>query len=337
LLLDAAFSRDAGCPAALILSGMRKLFMFSGQGSQYFGMGAELYEQVPVFRSAIEELDAVAARRLGTSVAGLLYGGTRRRSDPFLGTRFTGAAIFMVEYALGRTLQERGVRPDAVLGSSLGTMAAACVAGCLHAATALESIIEKAIILETHCPPGGMVAVLADPQLYLNEPELHERADLAGISSPTHFVIAAPSEDLPAITRWLAERNVASQSLPVSQAFHSRWIDGARQLCLQHFEGLPLRRPALPLFCCAAQGALDGLTAQRLWQVIRAPIHFERTLALLEMHGPWEYVDLGPGTNLATVLKYRLESRAGSRVHGVLNPFGGELRQLERVVQALAH
>lgn len=311
--------------------------MFSGQGSQYFGMGAELHAQEPVFRRHIEELDAIAGQRLGMSVAGLLYDPGKRRSDPFLGTRLTSAAIFMVEYALARTLQAHGVQPDAVLGSSLGTTVAACLAGCLPPEAALGSVIEKAMILETHCPAGGMVAVLADPQLYLNAPELHEHADLAGISSATHFVVAAPAQALPGITGWLAQQNVASQVLPVSQAFHSRWIDGAREACLAHFTGLPLRAPQLALYCCAAQASLAGLTPEHLWRIVREPIHFERTVALLETHGPWEYVDVGPGTSLATMLKYRLDARSASRVHGVLNPFGGERRQLQRVVEALRH
>lgn len=308
--------------------------MFSGQGSQYYGMGAELYAAEPVFRRWMDELDAVAATRLGLSLTDLLYRKGHARSQPFTGTQLTSPAIFMVEYALARTLQAHGIEPDAVLGASLGTMAAACIAGCLPPEEAMRSVIEKAGILDSRCPPGGMVAVLADPHLYLNEPDLHERADLAGISTAQHFVLAAPAEALPHITRWLSRRDIAWQALPVSQAFHSRWIDGAREACLAHFGTLRLHPPQLPLFCCAAQGPLDALSAAHLWRVVREPIHFERTLAVLEAQGPWEYVDVGPGTSLATLLKYRLESRSPSRVHGVLNPFGGELRHLQRLVQA---
>lgn len=313
---------------------MRKLFMFSGQGSQYHQMGAELYASEPVFRRQMDELDEVAAVLLGTSITGLLYRQGRRKGEPFIGTRLTGAAIFMVEVALARTLQARGVQPDAVLGASLGMMAAASVAGCLQPHEALRSVIAKAGILETHCPPGGMMAILADPQLYLNEPELHDRADLAGISSSSQFVVAAPAAVLPALGAWLAKREVAFQVLPVAQAFHSRWIDAARPACEAHFAGLPLQPAKLPLFCCAAQGPSEALSVAHLWRIIRDPIHLDSTVAALEAQGPWHYIDAGPGSSLATLLKYRLDGRSGSRTSGVLNPFGGELRYLEQAVQA---
>src|SRR5687767_4157459 len=97
------------------------VFLFAGQGSQYFHMGRELFERRPDFRAHMEELDAVARAVTGTSVLAALYDPQRAKSDPFAYTPLTHPAIFMVEFALTQLLQNSGWRPDCVLGASLGS------------------------------------------------------------------------------------------------------------------------------------------------------------------------------------------------------------------------
>ena len=311
---------------------MPTLFMFSGQGSHYYDMGAELFAKDPTFRHWMRELDDIAAPLLNLSVIDLLYHQGKKKSDTFDRTRLTSPAIFMVEYALARSLMANGVQPDAVLGTSLGTMVAACVAGCLSPQSALVSVVKKAEILEATCAPGTMVAILADPQTYLNEPDLHDNAELAGVNYASHFVVATLRNKLPAITAFLDRQQLTYQVLAVSQAFHSRWIDAAREPCLRLFGALPLETPHLPLICCAAQERLDRLDPQALWHVMRGPIHFERTLAALELRGPWRYIDVGPSASLATMLKYGLDAGSRSKVHSVMRPFGGDFENLRRLV-----
>ncbi len=96
------------------------VFMFSGQGSQYYHMGKELFKENTVFRQSMLEMDAIAARRIGTSIVEEIYHPGKRVSDPFDSILFSHPAIFMIEYSLYKVLEDRGIYPDYVLGSSLG-------------------------------------------------------------------------------------------------------------------------------------------------------------------------------------------------------------------------
>lgn len=311
--------------------------MFSGQGSHYFEMGREMFEADATFRHWMQELDVVCQRRLGVSVVDLLYHRGHRKGDVFDRTRLTSPAIFMVEYALARTLIESGVRPDEVFGASLGMHAAACIAGALAPEAALAGVIEQSEILERRCVPGSMVAILSNPSLYADEPGLHDRSDMAGINFAQHFVVAAPQENLPAIHALLARRDIAFQPLAVSHAFHSRWIEAARGECMQLFESLPMRSHDVPLICCAAQGPVAHLSADALWALMRQPIHFQRTVLGLEARGPRRYIDVGPSGSLATTLKYTLPGTSASRRHSVMSPFGGDRQNLQRLLSQVAN
>ena len=170
---------------------MTNVFMFSGQGAQYFQMGRVLFEKNHVFRDSMLDLDGVARRLLGESIVGALYETSKGISEIFDQIRLTHPAIFMVEYAMARALISAGVMPGCLLGVSLGTFAASVVAGCLEPESALEMVIEHASAIEAECPRGIMIAVLA-PLSLAQENFLKDRCEVAAVNSDGHFVISAP-------------------------------------------------------------------------------------------------------------------------------------------------
>lgn len=312
------------------------LFMFSGQGSHYYQMGSELFAHEPIFRRSMLEQDELARELLGLSIVDLLYHQGKEKSEVFERTRFTSPAIFMVEYALAKTLIDSGVQPDGVLGVSLGIFAAGCVAGCLDAEDALRTVIRQAEILERDCPAGSMVAVLASPQIYEQQPALHANADLAGINFSSHFVLSTIRENLPPVLKFLNEKKLIHQVLAVSQAFHSRWIDAVRDPSLELFRSLKLKTPNIPVACSAQQGYIADITAEGLWNIMRNPIQLANTIRNLETQGPYRYIDVGPAGTLATVLKYRLPADSASVVHSILGLFPGEHKKHLRLLAELA-
>lgn len=308
------------------------VFLFSGQGSHYFQMGKALFDENGTFRRWMLRLDEIARDAAGQSVVETLYSPANRKGDPFDRTLLTHPAIFMVEYALAQCLIDEGVVPDLVLGASLGSFAAAAVAGHLDAGDALRAVIRQATALEERCRPGGMTAVLAAPERFASD--FNGRSVLASVNFATHFVLSARRAELTEIEATLKQQNVGFQRLPVSFPFHSQWIDEAKAPFAAFARSIPYRSGSVPLVCCDQTVTLSSFSSDYLWDVVRRPIRFRETTARLEAEAPRRYIDVGPAGTLATFLKYGLPSTSGSSVHAILTPFGVDQKNLAAVVAA---
>ncbi len=310
---------------------METVFMFSGQGSQYFQMGKPLYESDERFRRRLDRLDEVARQSIGRSVVDAMYAKDRARGERFDSVLLTHPAIFMVEYALAQSLIEAGVRPDVVLGVSVGSFAAAAVAGFVDGNDALRAVIRQATLL-SGCETGGMTAVLADPALF-EEEWMNGRGELAAVNFAAHFVVSAKQADLEGIEAVLKERGIGFQRLPVAHPFHSRWIDGARQPFASFMRTVATTRGTLPLASCDRTTVLTELDEEYFWHVVRRPIRFREMTARLEERGARRYIDVGPAGTLATFLKYGLPPGSRSTAQAVLTPFGTDRRNFSAVTE----
>jgi bacillaene synthase trans-acting acyltransferase len=309
------------------------VFMFSGQGSHYYHMGRELFEEDATFRCWMLDLDALMRERTGQSVLSTLYDPARNKTDSFERLLLTHPAIFMVELAMAHTLIARKIVPDYTLGTSLGTFAAAVVAGCFSAEDALTILLKQASEVEARCRSGGMIAVLADRSL-LDEADFSQRCDLAADNFSTHFVLSAPEEHLGGIEARLKARGITHQRLAVRYPFHSRWFDDARDWLFAADRGIASQRSRIPLACCAHASFIERIPEGYFWTVARQPIWFARTIEHLESQGAYRYIDVGPAGSLATFLKYGLRRGSGSRAQAILSPFGGDLKNLALVAAA---
>lgn len=310
------------------------VFMFSGQGSQYFHMGSDLFRKNAAFREWMVRLDDIARRSSGRSVIDALYSDEKGKGDPFDRTVLTHPAIFMAEYSLAQSLIQAGIHPDMVLGVSLGSFAAAAVAGYIAVEDALIAAIKQASVVEEHGERGGMIAVLADPALFAEE-FLSGHSELAAVNFSSHFVISARQAELAEIEAALKRRNVGCQRLPVSVPFHSRWIDRAKGPFEVFMRSVPCASGRMPLVCCDEAEILNELPNGFFWNVVRRPIRFREVAARLEQQGTRRYIDVGPAGTLATFLKYGKSLAAGSTAHAILTPFGGDHRHLDALAALL--
>jgi bacillaene synthase trans-acting acyltransferase len=310
------------------------VFMFSGQGSQYFHMGRALFDENDIFRDWMISLDEIARRSSGRSVIETLYSSGHGKGDPFDRTLLTHPAIFMVEYSLAQSLIHAGVRPDVVLGVSLGSFAAATVAGFIGVEDALSAVMRQAIALEECCEPGGMTAVLADPALFA-EDFLSGRSELAAVNFSSHFVISARRSELAEIEDALKKHDVGYQRLPVSVPFHSQWIDKARVPFASFMRSIRCKQGRLPLACCDQAAILSDLSDDYFWNVVRYPVRFRETVARLEQQGARRYIDVGPAGTLATFLKYGMPETTRSTVHAILTPFGFDQKNLSALLVSI--
>ncbi|WP_158755177.1 ACP S-malonyltransferase [Dyella sp. S184] len=312
---------------------MKTVFLFSGQGSHHFQMGRELFERNATFRSTMESADKVVRERCGgDSVLAVLHAEHNTRKLPFDRTLHSHPAIFMVEYALARTLIDAGVQPDMVLGASLGVFAAAAIAGCIDPDQALLAVIEQAIALESHAARGCMIAVVGERERYLTS-ELLALCEFGASNFATHSVISLPASNVTAVEEHLRRRDVAFQRLPVSFAFHSRWIDAAEQPYQTFLRTLQLRRGSVPVICCSSGRPQESLPAGHFWSAVRDPILFSQTVSLAESQGSYRYIDIGPGGTMATFLKHGLPVDSTSSIHRIMSPFGDDTRRLAELVE----
>jgi acyl transferase domain-containing protein len=312
------------------------IFMFSGQGSQYFQMGRELFEKNNTFRDWMTRLDHIARQSSGLSVIKNLYSDAYGRGDRFERTLLTHPAIFMVEYSLAQTLIQTGTKPDMVLGVSMGTFAAAAVAGFMSVEDALAAVVQQAMALEEFCESGGMTAILAEPALFA-EDFLKSRSELAGVNFSSHFVVSATSAALAEIETALKKQHVGFQRLPVSFPFHSQWIENAKSPFVSFMRSIRPRQGQVPLVCCDQTAVVSDFSDDYFWKVVRHPIRFRETVAALEQWGPKRYIDVGPAGTLATFLKYGMPATTRSTVHSILTPFGLDQKNVTALLASARH
>lgn len=297
-------------------------FVFAGQGSQHGMMAHALFAANATFRDTLLALDEVACDLAGASVLAAMHDTSRARDASWDDLAMTHPAIFMVEYALAQAVMAEGIVPRRVLGTSLGAFAAAAVAGVLAPEAALGAIIQQAAAIEACCEPGGMLAVLASHHVWL--PRLQPYGEVAAINFDGHFVMAAPDDGLRWMEAALHAANVGYQRLPVRYAFHSRWIDPARDVFMAHCRSLRLAPPRVPIVCCERGSPLDAVDAEHFWRVVRQPIRLAEAVAHMGPHAA--YLDLGPSGTIATFLRYILPPP--HRVRAVLSRLGRDVVDL---------
>ncbi|MGW2891939.1 type I polyketide synthase [Streptomyces griseoruber] len=347
---DAAAALAPGSPqamAAQVGTGRRDLvFMFSGQGAQHVGMGAELYRTEPVYRDAFDTCADLLRPTLGRDLRDLVLGDVAAErppgaakdaavAEPLRRTECAQPALFAVEYALARLWESWGIRPAAMIGHSVGEYVAACLAGTMPLEDALRLVALRGRLMQS-LPPGRMLSVA----LPVEEAERFAGGDVAVAASnaPSLTVLSGPAEALDAIERTLAAQGVAVRPLHTSHAFHSP----AMEPILEDFRALvaavPLAAPALP-FVSNLSGTwitAEEATSPDYWvRHLRGRVRFHEGLATLAETGPLALIEVGPGTALATLARQNPEM-SGNLVIGSLPAPGRPVPADRSVTEALA-
>jgi bacillaene synthase trans-acting acyltransferase len=308
------------------------VWMFPGQGVQYFQMGRALYDGNETFRAWMDRLDGVATGYVGQSVVDVLYDGAGAKSEPFDQLLYTHPALFMVQYAMARTLLAAGLAPpDYLLGASLGEFIAAAVAEVAAPEAMLFDLIKQARLFEAH-GDGAMLIVIDDVGTFRTNPVFAPDCELAGVNFDRCFVVSGPTRRIDQVAAALKQQDVVHQRLPVPVAFHSSLVDPLQDLFLRTCAGMTAAAQAIPVISCAVgMGEQpERFSPAYWWQVIRRPIAFQEMLTEFDRRYPQAlYLDLGPSGNMATFAKYNFRAEAHDRIVPVMTPFGRDLESLE--------
>ena len=280
-------------------------FVYSGNGSQWAGMGLQLFNDDAVFREALIEVDDLYARRCGPSLIEELH--APAGANRFALTEIAQPALFAIQVALTRVLERRGIRPIAVCGHSVGEVAAAWASGALTLDQAVRVIHERSSHQGRTRGLGCMTAVsLSKDQAleWLATFKLGEHLTLAAINAPMAVTLAGSINAMEALEGALTQRRIAWQRLALDYAFHSRTMDPIRTDLVQALAGLEMRSAGLPMYSSVTGDRVgpNSIDADYWWRNVREPVNFEAAIRAMIDAGVNTFVEIGPRAVLTAYL-----------------------------------
>jgi len=329
------------------------VFMFPGLGEHYTGMAAELYQGEPVFREHVDHcaellkphlnldlrdvLYPAGAMPEGNSDAGALRAGRSEFRKLFARapeneagrklnqTYLAQPSVFVIEYALAELLMSWGIKPDAMIGYSIGEYVAACLSGVFSLKTALTLVAERARMIQ-ELPGGAMLAIpLPDTEV---RPLLDHRISLAACDGPLLSIVGGPHEAVDTLARELKSRDIASLRLQSTHAFHSQMMEPIMNRLARRVGEFTLTPPRIP-FVSNLTGTWitdEEATDPNYWaRHTRQTVRFAEGLGEL-LRGPARLMlEVGPGQNLGTLARQHPDVRAEHLVLPALRDWRDEV------------
>ncbi|OPX43969.1 erythronolide synthase, modules 5 and 6 [Ruminiclostridium hungatei] len=268
--------------------------MFTGQGSQYVGMGRALYEKLPAFRKYVDMCSDAFYPYLDVKITDLLYGGNA--DEKFLAqTNITQPVVFTMDYSIGSLLLELGVKPLYVLGHSVGEWAAACIAGAVNLEDAARLVAARGRLMSQLKVEGAMAAVFTSASGIEALLKPYEGSLWAAGYNVTHQVVSGKADTMDEFLKELQKKGVGSKRLNVSQAFHTPLMKPMLEAFKKELEVTTFNTPKIPIVSNITAEIYTKLYTPQYWlDHILGAVRFEQSVKYMFDKGINILVEAGP-------------------------------------------
>lgn len=277
------------------------IFMFSGQGTQYPGMGRGLYDSEPVFRAAIDRCATILQPVLGQDIRKVMFDEGAANTSALYRTAMTQPALFTLQFALGELLASWNIRPRACIGHSIGEYMAAYTAGVFSLEDALHLVAARGAAMDA-MPSGAMLAVEMTHAAL--QQTLPRQLSIAARNAPELCVVSGDEIAVAEFRAVLDESGIVTHPLQTSHAFHSSMMDSCLSQFAKAFEHVELKAPVLPFISCLSGKWIKDSEATRpgYWvDQLRGAVDFSAGITEVLQDEAAVLLELGPGSTLCNL------------------------------------
>ncbi|NOQ23838.1 MAG: SDR family NAD(P)-dependent oxidoreductase [Bacteroidales bacterium] len=293
------------------------VFMFSGQGSQYANMGKQLYGENKFFRDKMDECFEIASNYLDENLKDILFTTEvdKDKKNQINNTNYTHPLLFIFEYSLASWLIELGIRPDFMIGHSLGEYVAACLSGALNLEDAIRLVIQRGRLIWS-MPKGSMLSVTMSEQEA--DQYLSTEIDLAAVNAHNLCVLSGRTDAIKVLEQELKDKGIVCRELITSHAFHSHMMNPILKEFEREIDGVHFGEIKIPFVSNLTGNFVTSaeISSSNYWiKHLRQTVRYNNGIKSLINKPKTLFIEVGPGKTLAGLTQYaNIDNSKGNKV-----------------------